>query len=488
MPTGRRVQPKKIPSGVAGVQYDTFQGSEIAFKGWWLNATKKARVPIPIFQHAFYPKLDHTPLDIRQHVIKRTITIPSLQDLHEHGIEAPRAFFVNEVLFDKRHIKNWNALRLTFPSFAKSIANRDDITFIFPANDNPSLRAKRKEVLQVLRANFTPLFLKGSHYTSGRMTFFFTAPKGAVQKFKRSFNFDEALKEKKANLEEFWAFNKTKKARRSYNRKPKAPSSSQSATATQIVAQTADKMEHELLPLTVSRLDLDPNSDAAHAMKDFLADPKTSRDLLKRTKGKTAASRFAAVKRWVREVFVPRAKEIIVDETVMAVEALGRFAFRTTIAIATNEVVGTIQTSEWGADKKFIQAFSYGPDMRPGTEIGAGTLSVGIKRNVMQEVQFQREVKARVLDSYKDMTGDTVSDYFLAMFKFRFSKSNKQTPVSISLNKAELEKVTAINPEAMGRFADEENEFDEVWFNHVNSRILPKLKSVANNFYRRGGD
>jgi hypothetical protein len=423
------------------------------------------------------------------------VTLPSLQDLHAHGVEVDKAAFAGAIKFHPRHIKNWNALRVSFPAFSKNLARRIDAALVFVANDCPSFRAKRKEMLQVLRGNFTPLIIKGQHYTSGRMSFWFTAPKDSVSKFKRSFNFDEAAIEEKQSLVEFYPFNKPQKARRPYQRHERPLSPQSRATADDIVRETAGRLEDDMLPVAISRLELDPHGPEAREMRAFVNDPKVTRDLLRRTRGKSKYARLVAVKRWVKEVFWPWLTNLLRDEASDIVDNVTRYAFKLTVALLVNEAVGKAREKEWGKESKFLQKWDYKPHMDHQVPVGAGMFTTTIRRNTQQEAEFQRQIKKELLHYYKSRTGDSVSTYFVDLLNIQFNPQNKNAPVSIHADKQKFMKAVAINPEALGKFAVHKEvrgktvtALNDKWWEHFRTRVLPKMEKYANLYYQKGED
>jgi hypothetical protein len=303
---------------VGGLIRADFDGGEsFSLHGYWMHPSRRANVEVPIFQHEFYPKLDHTELDIKQNVTYREVVVPSIAELHQAGIEVDKAIFVAEVSIHPRYIKNSNFFRGEFPASVKALAKQNGIVFVFPACDMPLAKLKRKQVLNYYRASFSPLYIKGRHYTSGRMNFFFVAPLHATLSLRKTLNLED--KEKKDNLTEGWG------------RDPL--SSLRTRQVNQQVAKQVQKEIHDLvLPLVSSKMDIPLNSAEGRRLTQMMDDPRLAHELVQATERKP--NRFDAVKRWVSESFWPRLKYTITSETSQAFDDAARYAVRLALSVA----------------------------------------------------------------------------------------------------------------------------------------------------------
>lgn len=326
---------KQISHGapISGLVRADFKGGDsFELHGYWMHPTRRANIEVPIFQHAFYPTLDQTDLDIKQNIDYRNVIVPSISDLRQAGIEVDKAIFVAEVYTHPRYIKHNTFFRTEFPASVKSLARQSGIVFVFPANDNPFARLKRKQVLNFYRASFTPLMIKGKHYTSGRMNFFFVAPAHATTALKKSLNL-EHLEESSWNE----ATHPLLMTQQRSHARFKSYEKELSDTLRQEIRET-------VYPLVTAKFDIDQHSAEGARLQRMMDDPRFAQELINATAHKPKSRRFEAVKRWVNQIFWPKLKYIISTETGDALEQGARYAVRLALSVAFDQALGKLQT------------------------------------------------------------------------------------------------------------------------------------------------
>lgn len=462
-------------------------GIDLVLRGYWLHESQSIRVEVPIFQHAFHPKISHTDLDVRQNVTYRAIVLPSMSTLREHGINAEKAAIIVETVVHPRNIRNYNYFRSDYPALVKGIAKRDNTLLILPANDIPSARMKRKNVLGFLRMAFTPLFIKGKHYTSGRMNMFMAAPPGSTRKFQAAFNFGEADEKVRDTVNEWHPG--VDRVRTSRKRGPRpAYNRRQQRIAAEVIAETSERLRTDLFPIMADKLDVPKHSSQGKELEAWLAKPATSRDLLKRTQrnGRTA------VKTWVNQVLAPKVKEIVGSELNIAAENAGRWVVRQMLAASVAMILDAIQGSRLGAGEGFLgqslRKLEFNAVVDP-TSIGSGQLNY---KNMPKSTYEQlRRVKEQVLALYGMKTGDGGIDPE-QVFKLDVNPT-RNPPVTINMRQgAELKHAALNNPSAIGKLAaDEESAakghpLNQQFLQHLSYRILPPLRTEINDWYKAG--
>ena len=172
----------------------TFDGTDLIIRGYWAHPRQELTVELPLLQHGFYPKLDHTPTDIKQHIIIRRITLPSVLDMEKAGYQVDNIIIITEINVHPKNQKNYNYFRTDFPATLKSLARRYNVVFILPAFDIPSAKIVRKQTLKLWRSlGFPPLMIKGKQFTSGRMQYFIVPNNADVMKnWRKTMNFEAA--------------------------------------------------------------------------------------------------------------------------------------------------------------------------------------------------------------------------------------------------------------------------------------------------------
>lgn len=454
--TARKVASTGAPIG--GLTRANFKGGEsFELNGYWMHPSRRANIEVPIFQHAFYPTLKMTDMDVEKNIDYRNVVVPSIADLHRAGIEADKAVFVAETWIHPRYIKHGNFFRGEFPASIKTLAKQSDIVFVFPASDMPFARLKRKQVLNYYRAAFTPLLIQGSHYTSGRMKFFFAAPPRMTGPMRRSMNLE--------SLDEAWQHAthpllKGKLSRLAIWRK-------KDTTENKIVQK---ELKDVVLPVVSSQLGVPLTSAEGRKLAKMMDSPRMSKDLIKATTGKL--NRFAAVKRWVSQTFYPRLKHILLSETGAALESGARYAVRLAISVAFDRSLDKLKnlpdpapgtsakrSSKWRSSvKRAATGFHY--DMYDTGTIGGGHLSFR-KQGALQpspEVnQRVHEVKMYVLDILMDSPGlnyklkEVGVTTLLNMFKVIITGSSHAV---VSLDDNFIEATRRTDPDALGAFSN----------------------------------
>lgn len=478
--TPRKVTPKL--QSVGGARPVRFEGgTEMELHGYWIPEKQDARVEVPIFQHAFYPTLKHTDLDVKQNITYRSVTLPSLSTLRAHGIEAERAVFVAEVVVHPRYIKHANYFRGDFPASMKTLARRENIVFLFAANDMPSARLKRKKVLNFWRLSFSPLLLKGRQYTSGRMGFFMVAPPESVSKFKRSLNLEGVTAENVNKILEWHpAVSRTRRPRK---RGPRSKYTvEERRLANELVKETSHRLSDQLLPLVTSKFDIAPNSSTAKQLDAYLSNPATSRELIKATEGKR--NRAWAVKKWVKSSMLPRVVEIAKDEAAMAGESIIRFAVLATITTGVNIALGQAQASKIGKKINALQKLEYKPSrMASHTQVGAGTLAFKFSPNAKDLSSMQQQVVKKAMTEIMSNFGQW--DYTSAqgsLFDITLNLHNKAKPITVKLDRAALRVHRGQNKENLGPFAHKSQD------NYLTQQILPGVERELNMWFQHGRD
>jgi len=382
---------------VGGLIRADFEGGD-AFKlnGYWMHPTRRAQVEVPIFQHAFYPKLDHTDLDVQQNITYRNIIVPSIADLHQAGIRAEKAIFVAEIWTHPRYIKHHNFFRGEYPASVKTHSRQTGVTFVFAAADMPFARLKRKQVLNFYRAAFTPLLLKGRHYTSGRMSFFFVAPSHVTAPLKQSLNLEDI---NEYNLNESWT-NAVHPLLRS-----KRMAANRHINYEKEITKKVQKEIHDVvLPIVSSQFDIPLSSAEGRKLAQMMDSPRFAQDFVQATEGKP--NRFAAVKRWVKNSFWPRLKDIVTTETGNALEDGARYAVRLALSVAFDRALdklkalpdpapGTSAKRPWAATRalgRTARRFDFNMDYGSGS-FGLG--QVGYKSgSPKSRFEIERKINA----------------------------------------------------------------------------------------------
>jgi len=465
-------------------------GTDLTLRGYKLHPTKRVRVEVPIFQHAFYPKLDHTELDIRQNITYRMIELPSVHELRMHGIDCEKAAVIAEVSVHPRHIKNNNYFRTDFPAVAKQIAKVDDTVLIFPANDMPTARFKRKFVLAFWRQAFTPLFIKNKLYTSGRISMYFAAPPGATKNLSRSLNLESKDETVRDPVNEWYpTHSKRAVARKRGTRKPKARfTPRQERIATDVLKDTSIALQRDVMPVLRGKLEISQHSKEAQEIEDWLGQPATGRELLRRTKrgGK------GAVRTWVNQVMMPRVKEILKDEMGAAADATTRWVIREMLRAVVSMVLDSVKTSRVGKSKgwtgRALQKFEIGPGSNP-LDLGAASLRYKSKTKVPGS---EREQKRRIIEKLRSMFHEATGDYGVSVEQVFDVKINPNADKAIvlTMNQESIKQAVRHNPETMGKFAihgiDGKPKANIGYYRDFVSRLLPDMRRELDDWYRDG--
>jgi hypothetical protein len=436
---GQKIAPKHTAVGTGRpVTYDG--GNDMQLHGYYLPAKADLQVNVPIFQHAFYPKLGHTDLDIKQNITKRLVRVPSLATLRAHGIEAEKAIFVAEVVVHPRYIKHNNYFRGDFPAVIKTIAKRDNIVLIFPASDMPSARLKRKQVLTFWRMAFSPLLIKGRQYTSGRMGMFFVAPPGATTKLKRSLNLEDV--KSLDNLKEWYPGVSTTSRPRKRGPKRKY-TQKQEQLARAIVNETSERMADELLPLVSSKLDIDPKSPQGKELEKLITSPETSRSLLHHTAKKH--NRMLAVKTWVKSYLWPRIIEIAQDEAHAAIDTAIRFTFQIVLAVVLNAILGKVQANKLLSKLPGVSNLEYNQlSSATRTQFGSGALGYRFKLADKDKSEIQQRLSDFIMakiSHYFGMYGEDPPMAMQSLIIVQLDDRNKTRPVTIRFDSQQYAKL-----------------------------------------------
>lgn len=369
-PTPRQAVQKKPATRAAS--FGVFKDLNLALNGYWLKEDQQIIVEVPIFPHGYYPKWGAPEHEIKQNIVYRAVTVPSLSELRQHGIEIFKAFFVAGIGVHPRHIKNWNFFRSEFPATVKSLAKTHNTLFILPANDIPSGRLIRKEVLNLWRQLFTPLFIKGHHYTSGRMTMFMAAPPNSLTKMKLALNLEQEHP-KEDNLQEWYP--SVGEPRQSRKRGPKARfNTRQLELVKELADATSERMKEQLLPIVATKLDIPPNTKAAAELEDYLTSPETTREIIRETQfGKDEG----AVRRWVKRRMIPKLKEIVATEGAAVAErtlrSLVSYAFELTISTVIEHMFTRLKKTKRG--DKVLKRFGWTPEGSYTGSFGTGRIT-----------------------------------------------------------------------------------------------------------------
>jgi len=319
-------------------------GEDFELQGYWLHPTKHLNAEVAIFDHSYYPKKDATNSEIDSNVTWRRVSLPSLQELRSQGISIDAAMVVTQVTVPPRHIRNRNFFRTNFPAMVKQLARQHNYAIVFPASDMPSARFERKVVLNLYRGMFSPLIINGKQFTSGRMNFFFTAPKEATRGFKRSFN-----------LEEAWPSLSRKKDRKAQ------------LVAAMIAKELSQELNTQLFPVVEKKLQLKRGSKVHRDIQDFISSEETARELASATNfGKDKGK----IRNWIDYTFIPYLKQVAAEEALDFGDAALRFVLVTAGALIIGHSFRKVQ------DKmpKFLKDFNLGSE-RTRLDLGGVSLS-----------------------------------------------------------------------------------------------------------------
>jgi len=316
MTLGRKKAPvaSQYSGGQAKPAYFSF-GEDFEIKGYWLHPTKHLYAEIAIFDHAYYPKLDATDTEIDQNITWRKVSLPSLQELRSQGISVDEAIVVSEVNVPPRHIKNRNFFRTNFPAMVKQTARQNNFAIVFPASDMPSARFKRKEVLNLYRSMFSPLIINGKQYSSGRMSFFFTAPKESTRGFKKSFNLEESM------------FGRRKRGTSIQVRRHDPHGD--------IVDAISFELENEMLPVVANKIGATRGSEAYNSIHEFFSSKKTAEDLVNFTNGGKDKGK---IRIWVDQKMIPYIKGVAKQEGLNMADSALRFVLRATATVIIGHI------------------------------------------------------------------------------------------------------------------------------------------------------
>lgn len=333
------MQPKAdAAKNVGSARAVSLSSPDLQLYGYWADAHRDLRVQVPILDHGYYPRLDHTPLTVRQHITTRPVIIPSISSLVKNGYDVDRIIVLTEIIPHPKHEKNLNYFRSEFPTTLKSIARREGITFILPANDIPAAKIKRKQVLNLWRLSFTPLLLKGKQYVSGRMNFFILPddPK-ALTRMKSALNLGE---------EDLLEFSpgavKAKRRFRPYRNHLAAQQRkyryNADKIADEIIDQVSNELDRELAPVVHTRLSLPAN--ARKDVESVISDDEASQALMQEY-NKTKNTRRAA-KNWVKDWLIPKLKIALSEYGEEALNELVRAGFSIAIAVVTHAILSSV--------------------------------------------------------------------------------------------------------------------------------------------------
>jgi len=483
----RKVTPNRAAFGQARpATWDN--GTDLVLRGYWLHESQPIRVEVPIFQHAFNPKLAHTDLDIRQNISYRTIVLPSMSELRSHGITVERAAVIVETVVHPRNIRNYNYFRTDYPALVMGIAKRDNTLLIIPANDIPSARMKRKQALGFLRMAFTPLFIKGKHYTSGRISMFMASPPGATRKFQAAFNFGEADEKVHNTIAEWHPSVDRVRVTRSRGPRP-AYTHRQQRIAAEIIAETSERLRTDLFPIMADKLELAKTSPEGKELEAWLSQPGTSRELLRRTQ----RNGRSAVKTWVNQILVPKAKEIVSDEVKYATDQLGRWVVRQMLAASVAMVLDLVQGAI-GENPVFIgrtiKKLEFNSVVDP-TTIGAGRLNYKSGRMPKSEYEQKRRAYEKVASIYAIKTGDSGIDP-QQVFNIMINPGVTPSIVVKMVDGQSLEHAAFNAPGAIGKLAADPDQaakgypINNQFLQHIVTRLLPDINQEINHWYNEG--
>lgn len=486
--TARKVVTHGAPIG--GLVRADFKGAdEFELHAYWMHPTRRASVEVPIFQHAFYPTLDMTDTDISQNIDYRQVIVPSIADLHAAGIETDKAIFVAEVWTHPRYIKNHNYLRNDFPANLKTLARINNMAIVMPANDMPFTRLKRKQVLNLYRAVFSPLIIKGRHYTSGRMNFFFTAPPHITSPLRKSLNLEHQEGEVQELTEASW-----EAAVQATRRKHKNDPILKPKTTPK--KKVSKEIEETVYPVVASHFDIDPNSAEGRQLHRFMSDPRLADDFIRATANKP--SRFNAVKRWVATSFWPRLKNIVATETGNALEDGARYVVRLAISIAFEQALAKMQymptegesakkTPRWRSTVgNFANRIDYNAAAYAAAPVGTGVVKYKPNRgaNVVDTMVMVDRIKTYVFEIYYRLMNDdsdaiAIKDFFKIVI-------TPQNLVNVSLDETQIQRMVRQNPDACGIWFPIDGTPPKVnmeWVGKVKA-ILPRLSMEATKYYK----
>lgn len=290
-------------------------GPEITLHGYWASPRQDYKVEIPLLSHGYFPKIDHTPDMVRSHIIYRRVTVPSIKDLKANGLDTDRVIFLTEINVHPRHEKNTNFFQHEFPSMMRSLARREGITFIVPAMDVPSAKLQRKKILGFWRNNFTPLFMKGRHFTSGRMQYFvIPANKEVLTPLKRSLHLEST--EEENTLVEYnpHVMRSVAKNKKRYSldphkiRKNRQREKDVEVLAAELSDMLSDDLDQKLAPIVNRSLRVPVSS--RKNIESLLGSDEAGESLRREVRKSKGQTRQAA-KAWVAHWLVPRLKELL---------------------------------------------------------------------------------------------------------------------------------------------------------------------------------
>ena len=451
-------------------------GDEMAIDVVHLHPTKRTQTYIPIFPHGFYPKLSHTEYEIRQNVTSRLVTLPSLNELRAHGIDVDNAMVAVQVLLNPRHIKNRNFLRSEFPAMVKQMARKYNVALLLPASDMPSARLIRKEVLNLYRVMFSPLLLKGGHYTSGRMNFFFAAPPNATGRFKKSLNL-ESLEED--NLEEYNSWAVQQKRKRNYKQNISTAKGQKA-----LIDAIANNLEDQLLPVIHGQLHLQKGSREEERIAEYIRDPKTAEDLLAFTNRGESQSK---VKLWVTRTLLPRVSEIMKEEGNELFDRAFRFVLQAAASVVIMHLLGKAKTYTASEERsKSIRGLGkYIPEVTPRdvfTSIAGGGVSMAYKFGDKQKEAAA--IKQRIYNiisesllSYSSELGFDLSQ----MVDVRINSNDTVHPIKLKFDSVMFDDHMVIRGENM---SDKRNMTRVNYIKSAVIRAISKIETRVNELYK----
>lgn len=493
-----RVTGRKVPvshSGQGGaVPFDFNAGSEYAVFGFHMHPTRRIAVQVPVFDHGFYPKLDHTQHEIDGEVQQRQVIMPSLADLRAAGINAEHAIYAADIHVHPRYIKHRNYFRTDFPANMKAFAKREGIVIVFPANDIISARFKRKETLALWRAAFTPLLIEGKQYTSGRITHFFVAPPQVSQAFRMKLNLEH---DEEANLLCEWDPVSWRLAQQRPTHRPNLPQRVPMMSRYEI-QDTADRLADELAPLVTSKLDVNLTREQQERLHAIISDDEMARTLIVQTKNKTGTTRLAAIKRWWNTTAWPEVKQFLIDEGIQMSRAIMNFIFVTTVSVAVDAMLHKAQGShrvdlDTPAGKRFakmhpwktalnrgVYKFKYTPsNAATRTQLGAGTLEYQHKPQAAntEKTEINQILRERAAELYVAFTGDReIGIHAEEIFNITVSASGQ---VRVSLDQRSLQDFID-HREINGMFGRDD---PSQWINRVQYTWIPKIAARLQELY-----
>jgi hypothetical protein len=321
-----------------GLRAVSFTAPELQLHGFWCRSTQNAKVQVPIFAHEFYPKLGHTPDEIKRNIQTREVIIPSLASLRQSGYNVDRVAFITEINVHFRHEKNLNYFRFEIPAILRTLAKRENITLILIANDNPSGKLKRKVVLNLWRDKFPPFFLKGKQFMSGRMSYFIVPPTPEILTgIRKSLNLE--------NLEEIAPHYGFLTPKNSYvagkeiqNIKNRLVQG-RIQTADSIASQLTDYFDRELVPILSKKLNLSPEEEKQ--LESKLNSPEAAESFLREYKNNyfnKAKSSLNWAKGWLWENIKPIVQNTVTNIGMQA----GNIVISIAVSVLVNSILGKI--------------------------------------------------------------------------------------------------------------------------------------------------